>query len=62
MFDGTGAVLSVVQMFVLGPRLILSVRAYYAQVLANFDSQGTAMTTIAFQEPERIRESTDSVV
>jgi hypothetical protein len=50
------------QLFVLGPRLILSVRAYHAHVLADFDSQGTAMTTIAFKEPECIRESTGSVV
>ncbi|KAG2042029.1 hypothetical protein BDR03DRAFT_620144 [Suillus americanus] len=38
-----------VQQFVLGPRLILSVREYYAQLVDNSDA-GTGITTIAFQE------------
>lgn len=62
VYDGFDQIIVLIQLFVLGPRLILSVRAYHAQVLAGFDSQGTAMTTIAFQEPERIRESTGTVV
>ena len=33
------------QMFALGPRLILSVRDYHAELVANSD-EGTAMTTI----------------
>jgi len=37
------------QMFVLGPRLILSIRDYQAKLVSNSD-EGTAMTTIAFQE------------
>ncbi|KAG1733430.1 hypothetical protein EDB19DRAFT_2041231 [Suillus lakei] len=36
------------QMFVLGPRLILSVREYHAKVVARSDG-GTRMTSIAFQ-------------
>jgi len=44
-----------VQMFVLGPRLILSIRDYQAKLVANSD-EGTAMTTIAFQE--RVQVST----
>ena len=36
-------------MFVLGPRLILSVREYLAKLTAASD-EGTCMTTIAFQE------------
>jgi hypothetical protein len=36
------------QMFVLGPRLILSVREYNAKVVARSD-EGTCMTSIAFQ-------------
>jgi len=36
-------------MFVLGPRLILSIRHYQAKLLTNSD-EGTAMTTITFQE------------
>lgn len=62
MYDGFDQIIVLMQLFVLGPRLILSVRAYHAHVLADFDSQGTAMTTIAFKEPECIRESTGSVV
>jgi hypothetical protein len=39
----------VVQMFVLGPRLILGVPEYYANLVANSDG-GASMTSIAFQE------------
>ncbi|KAG1775463.1 hypothetical protein EV702DRAFT_431574 [Suillus placidus] len=38
-----------VQMFVLGPRLILSVREYHAKLVANSDAE-TSMTSIVFQE------------
>ncbi|KAG1744117.1 uncharacterized protein EDB91DRAFT_1346111 [Suillus paluster] len=38
----------IVQMFVLGPRLILSIREYNAKQVADADA-GTAMTSIAFQ-------------
>ncbi|KAG0703739.1 hypothetical protein DFH29DRAFT_998182 [Suillus ampliporus] len=38
-----------VQMFVLGPRLILSVREYHAKLVTDSD-EGTGTTTIAFQE------------
>jgi hypothetical protein len=38
-----------VQMFVLGPRLILGVREYHAKLVANSD-EGAVMTSIAFQE------------
>lgn len=37
-----------VQMFVVGPRLVLSVREYHAKLIAKSD-EGTSMTTIAFQ-------------
>jgi hypothetical protein len=59
IYDGIVQIITVVQLFVLGPRLILSVRAHYAQLLANSD-EGTAMTTIVFQE--RTHESIDSDV
>jgi hypothetical protein len=36
------------QMFVLGPRLILTVREHYAKVAASAD-EGLDMTVIAFQ-------------
>jgi hypothetical protein len=35
-------------MFVLGPRLILSVREYHAKLVARSD-EGTGMTSIYFQ-------------
>ncbi|KAG2035808.1 hypothetical protein BDR03DRAFT_961610 [Suillus americanus] len=38
-----------VQMFVLGPRLILSVREYHAKLVAEFDAE-TSMNSIVFQE------------
>jgi len=46
------------QMFVLGPRLILSIRQYHAKVVANHDG-GSYMTTMLFQE--RTYEATVSI-
>ena len=40
-------------MFVLGPRLILSIRDYHAKLVTNSD-EGIAMTTIAFQESVQV--------
>ena len=55
VFPGFPAITGVVQMFVLGPRLILGIRGHHAKLV--FNSQvGTAMTTIAFQE--RVHAST----
>ena len=48
IFGGVLQILSFGQMFVVGPRLILSVREYHAELVANSD-EGTAMTRIAFQ-------------
>lgn len=45
------------QMFVLGPRLVLSIRDFNAKLVAKSD-EGTQMTTIAFQE---CRHATSSV-
>jgi len=42
-----------VQTFVLGSRLILSVRDYHTKLVANSDD-GTAMTTINFREPMQV--------
>jgi len=50
---------SVVQMVVLGPRLILSVREYHAKLVAN-SGEGSGMATIAFEE--RILVSTSGTV
>jgi hypothetical protein len=55
---GTGLfqISEIVQSFVLGPRLILSIREYHAELVANSDS-ATAMTSIAFQEHVQISTS-----
>jgi hypothetical protein len=49
----------VVQMFVLGPRLILSVRENHAKFVADSDAE-TCMISIVFQD--RIRVPTSSTV
>lgn len=49
MYLGVLRVFSFVQMFVLGPRLIIGVREYHVTLVANSD-EGTSITTIAFQE------------
>ncbi|KAG2337795.1 hypothetical protein BDR05DRAFT_969806 [Suillus weaverae] len=46
---GTLVIFSSVQMFVLGPRLILSVREYNANLVAESDAE-TTMNSIVFQE------------
>ncbi|KAG1898359.1 uncharacterized protein F5891DRAFT_1279534 [Suillus fuscotomentosus] len=56
---GVTQILEVVQMFVLGPRLILGVREYHARLVANSDV-ATGMTSIAFHE--RVEISTGSGV
>ncbi|KAG2107473.1 uncharacterized protein F5147DRAFT_206174 [Suillus discolor] len=56
---GLFQILEVVQMFVLGPRLILGVREYHAKLVAGSDA-ATGMTSIAFQE--RVHISTGSSV
>jgi len=49
IYSGILRIASLVQMFVLGPRLILDVRQYHAKLTTNSD-EGASMTTIAFQE------------
>ncbi|OAX35324.1 hypothetical protein K503DRAFT_374120 [Rhizopogon vinicolor AM-OR11-026] len=49
IYYGILQIAQVVQMFVLGPRLILGVRQYHEKLVANSD-EGTAMTSMAFQE------------
>jgi hypothetical protein len=55
IFFGFLSIAQVVQMFVLGPRLILGVREYHAKLVAIPD-EATGMTSIVFQD--RIRIST----
>jgi hypothetical protein len=56
---GLAHIFLVVQLFVLGPRLILGVREYHATLVANSDT-ATDMTSLAFQE--RVHVSTSSSV
>jgi len=58
-FDGLVQIFLVVQMFVLGPRLILGIREYNAKLVADSDV-ASCMTSIAFQE--RVHISTGSSV
>ncbi|KAG1739505.1 hypothetical protein EDD22DRAFT_330140 [Suillus occidentalis] len=53
---GTLQVLLLVQMFVLGPRLILSVREYHAKLVAGSDAD-TSMNSIVFQQHVHISTS-----
>ncbi|KAG2142014.1 hypothetical protein BD769DRAFT_47611 [Suillus cothurnatus] len=48
-YAGLAQIFQSVQMFVLGPRLILGVREYHAEHVANSDT-ASAMTSIAFEE------------
>jgi hypothetical protein len=59
ILDGASQIFFGVQIFVLGPRLILSVREYYAKLLARSDAE-TSMNSIVFQE--RTHVSTSSTV
>lgn len=49
VYYGVFQIAQFVQMFVLGPRLVLSIREYHAKLVADSD-EGTRMTTIAFHE------------
>jgi hypothetical protein len=59
ILDGTVNVSLAVQMFVMGPRLILSVREYHAKLVADSDAE-TSMKSIVFQE--HVHVSTSSTV
>ncbi|KAG2048638.1 hypothetical protein BDR06DRAFT_754405 [Suillus hirtellus] len=48
LYTGVLGVVQALQMFVLGPRLILSIRKYHAELVARSD-EGTRMTSIHFQ-------------
>ncbi|KAG2111398.1 hypothetical protein BD769DRAFT_1392114 [Suillus cothurnatus] len=57
IYLGLNGIFHLVQLFVLGPRLILGVREYHAKLVANPDT-ATAMTSIVFEE--RVHVSTSS--
>ncbi|KAG1885382.1 hypothetical protein F4604DRAFT_1951634 [Suillus subluteus] len=48
IYSAVYSIAQMLQMFVLGPRLILSIREHHAKVVARADG-GTGMTSIAFQ-------------
>ncbi|KAG2109713.1 uncharacterized protein F5147DRAFT_652300 [Suillus discolor] len=59
ILSGAFKILFSVQMFVMGPRLILSVRQYHAKLVAESDAE-TSMNSIVFQE--RMHVPTSSTV
>jgi hypothetical protein len=59
IYIGLLQIFTVVQIFVLGPRLILGIREFNAKLVTDSDA-ATAMTSIAFQE--RVHVSTSSSV
>ncbi|KAG1883265.1 hypothetical protein F4604DRAFT_1952795 [Suillus subluteus] len=59
IYGGFTQIFQFVELFVLGPRLILGVREYHAKLMANSDT-ATAMTSIAFHE--HVHVSTSSSV
>ncbi|KAG2353546.1 hypothetical protein BDR07DRAFT_1432975 [Suillus spraguei] len=59
IYQGLIQIFQVVQMSVMGPRLILSVREHYAKLVVDSDA-ATCMTSVAFQE--RVHISTGSSV
>jgi hypothetical protein len=44
------------QMFILGPRLVLSIREHHARLIAYSDAT-TTMTSVAFQESDYVSTS-----
>lgn len=58
IYGGVLQIFSLVQMFILGPRLILDIRKYHAKLVANSDA-GTVMTTIVFHEDAQVSTSSD---
>ncbi|KAG2113866.1 uncharacterized protein F5147DRAFT_759085 [Suillus discolor] len=59
IYSGISVIIAMVQMFVLGPRLILDVREVHAKLVGDSDA-GTNMTSIIFQE--QVHVSTGSCV
>lgn len=58
IYGGVLQIFSLVQMFVLGPRLIIDVRIYHAKLVADSDA-GTVMATIVFHEHSQVSTSSD---
>ena len=49
VYDAVLQIVLMVHMFMLGPRLILSVREYHAELVAKSDA-GSRLTTLVFHE------------
>jgi hypothetical protein len=49
LYYGVSLISSLLQMFLLGPRLVLSVREHSAKLVADSD-EATTLTTIAFEQ------------
>lgn len=58
IYDGIRQILSVMQLFVLGPRLILGVRQYHANTLDNSDA-GADMISMSFRERTYVSTGSD---
>ncbi|KAG1798107.1 uncharacterized protein HD556DRAFT_219273 [Suillus plorans] len=56
LYTGFVQILEPVQVFILGPRLILNIREYHAKLVADSDA-ATAMTSIAFEERVHVETS-----
>ncbi|OAX42154.1 hypothetical protein K503DRAFT_767059 [Rhizopogon vinicolor AM-OR11-026] len=53
MYNAVLQFVTLVQMFMLGPRLILSIREYHVKLVATSE-EGTGISTIAFQERTQV--------
>ncbi|KAG2133265.1 uncharacterized protein EDB93DRAFT_888545 [Suillus bovinus] len=58
IYIGFSQIFDIMQLSVLGPRLILSVREYHAKLVADSDT-ATAMSSMAFQEHVHMETSSD---
>lgn len=54
IYSGILQIFFSVRMFVLGPRLILSVREYHAELVANSEGGTGIIATIAFHDPTHV--------
>jgi hypothetical protein len=53
VYGGVLQIAAVVQMFILGPRLVLSMREYHAKLMADSD-EATGMTTVDFGQGPQV--------
>lgn len=58
IYCGVLQLVTLVQMFVVGPRLVLSIREYHAKLVTNSE-EGTNIATIAFQERTQMSSGSD---